>query len=186
MVARFPSAIRRTFTVLQLARLADRVATLTGDDPVELGRTLVQESLLARSDVRPGRRSEEDIADPIGRSLAFVRRRAADIERAIDAIFAPPVVRSPSSRWAAQTAITRRAALSDRAALPITRGPNNTTGPLHEPHHTSWRSSDVRRIHYGLTLRQLWISPQRQLIEPVDAPRAPASAELAFGCSVEP
>ena len=98
----------------------------------------MQESLLARSDVRPGRRSEEDIADPIGRSLAFVRRRAADIERAIDAIFAPPVVRSPSSR------------------------------------------------RYGLTLRQLWISPQRQLIEPVDAPRASASAELAFGCSVEP
>ena len=98
----------------------------------------MQESLLARSDVRSGRGSEEDIADPIGRSLAVVRRRAADIERAIDAIFAPLVVRSPSSR------------------------------------------------RYGLTLRQLWISPQRQLIGPVDAPLAPASAELAFGCSVEP
>ena len=137
MVARFPSAIRRTFTVLQFARLADRVATLTGDDPVELGRTLVQESLLARSDVRPGRGSEEDIADPIGRASAVVRRRAADID-AIDASLSPLVVRSPSSR------------------------------------------------RYGLTLRQLWISPQRQLIEPVDAPRASASAELAFGCSVEP
>lgn len=129
VVARFPSAVRRTFTVLQFARLADRVATVTGDDSAELGRTLVQQSLLARSDVRPGRGSEEDIPDPIGRSLAVVRRRTADIERALDTILSPLALTSPSSRWAAQTAITRRAALSDGAALPVTRAPN-TTAPL--------------------------------------------------------
>jgi protein-tyrosine phosphatase len=67
-----PSALGRCFTIPQFARLTEAVTrstTLPEGDPVQRGRALVRETARARALLQPVPAEEDEIPDPIGRSL---------------------------------------------------------------------------------------------------------------------
>ncbi len=91
-----PGALRRTFTITEFARLA---AALTGRapagqalqgtpselpaEPVERARALVAAAARARGSVRPERRDDDDIPDPIGQSSEVYEHVGAIIAEAV-------------------------------------------------------------------------------------------------------
>jgi protein-tyrosine phosphatase len=90
-----PRAVARTFPLLQFARLvaASEVtaADLAGLGPTESGQQLIKLATAARTDLQPVESGGYDIADPIGKPLAYFESCAAILSRAIEQI-----VRSPS------------------------------------------------------------------------------------------
>jgi len=82
VVGNTPSAIGRTFTILQFARLCDQVAAISAGDAGELGRRLVIDAKLARSSLQPVPVQEDDLPDPMGRGLAQFRICADQLQDA--------------------------------------------------------------------------------------------------------
>ncbi len=95
IVGMVPAAIRRTFTILQFARLCSVVAPISGSDPGELGRQLVVEATLARSSIQPVPGELDDLADPMGRPRAEFVACADRLDGAIAAILRPLLVVAP-------------------------------------------------------------------------------------------
>lgn len=96
VVKAVPSAIGRTFTIRQFARLCDAVPPLsTGGadvdraDPGDPGRRLVTEAKLARSSLQPVPGEQEDLPDPMGGSLADFELCADRLQDAITRILRP-------------------------------------------------------------------------------------------------
>lgn len=87
-VALAPAAVRRTFTLLQFARLAtlvppDRMAGLGATDRA---RALLGGVATARGTVQPAPAALDDLADPVGQPLEDFRACARDIGAAVSAI----------------------------------------------------------------------------------------------------
>jgi protein-tyrosine phosphatase len=95
-----PGALRRTFTITEFARLATALTgraptgqavpgTLPGTlpelpgEPVERARALVAAAARARGSVRPARRDDDDIPDPIGQSAQVYEHVGAVIAEAV-------------------------------------------------------------------------------------------------------
>ena len=79
-----PSAVRRTFTLLQFARLA---TVMPPADPTDLVAYLDAHVPFARSQAGPGNSpTGDDIADPVGGKLAAFRRCIGEIGKAVDVI----------------------------------------------------------------------------------------------------
>lgn len=89
-VALAPSALRRTFTLRQFARLASAAidqgwAAPDGQrDPVRRLDAAVVAASRARAGLQPPAKPEEDdLTDPVGQPIAEFRRCVGDIERAL-------------------------------------------------------------------------------------------------------
>jgi len=87
IVGLYPGAVRRTFTLRELARLAGRV------DPSALPVGTAGERLAAllplaaaQRGMRPGERDEDDVVDPIGGNNALYRRAFDELRPAVEAI----------------------------------------------------------------------------------------------------
>lgn len=83
-----PAALRRTFTLKELARLA---AGVTGDDlppggPAQRMAALAVAADARRAVHRPAHRGADDIDDPYGRPVEVYRETAAQIRSAVGAI----------------------------------------------------------------------------------------------------
>jgi protein-tyrosine phosphatase len=93
VVKAVPTAMGRTFTIRQFARLSDAVTApppgVGPDDPTEQGRWLVHEAKLARSSLQPVPGDEEDLPDPMGGPLADFELCADRLQDAIDRILRP-------------------------------------------------------------------------------------------------
>lgn len=89
VVALQPRAVRRTFPLLQLARLADQAPVLDCADSLAAGSALLRAAVAARSFVAPVAEGHEDLADPIGRSLRAFRACEARIDAAVGQILRP-------------------------------------------------------------------------------------------------
>jgi protein-tyrosine phosphatase len=93
-----PAAVRYTFTLRQFGRMSAGLAALgpsaASGSPGTLGppaarmRTLLDEVVGSRSRLQPADASDDDLADPIGRSVAAFRTCAAEIQRSLDAMIA--------------------------------------------------------------------------------------------------
>ena len=81
-----PAALRRTFTILEFARLAPHLGGLDADDP-GLRAALPPHVAAARSKVRPGV-DGDDVADPIGQRMGVFRSTGDLIAHAVDAVAA--------------------------------------------------------------------------------------------------
>jgi protein-tyrosine phosphatase len=83
-----PSASRRTFTLLEFARLLGPVdpATLPTDDVVARARALVEEAAGNRGLVPPDRPEDDDLVDPIGRPLSAFRDASTTVHDAIEVV----------------------------------------------------------------------------------------------------
>lgn len=77
-----PAALRRTFTLLELARVATALppAVPEGDDPVTRMQATVARA--AQHRVRAADESIDELADPLGAPVTTYRARADEIERA--------------------------------------------------------------------------------------------------------
>lgn len=80
VVSTLPAALGRSFTLRQFARLCDHVDPLTGDDPAELGRMLVEQAKLARGLGPVAGPQDDDLPDPIGRPLAAYEQCATTLD----------------------------------------------------------------------------------------------------------
>lgn len=80
-----PSAIRRVFTLRELARLAQTVdaGSLTPSSPSERLRALLPLAAAQRGQTPPLRPQDDDVVDPYGASSTVHRRAAAHIEEAL-------------------------------------------------------------------------------------------------------
>ena len=86
-VTALPSASPRVFTVLEFARLCDRVDVDTRPaDPVARARAAVPAAAGKRGLARPAQPGDDDIPDPYQRSLADFRVAAESIRGAIERI----------------------------------------------------------------------------------------------------
>lgn len=97
-----PTALRRTFTMRQFARLASSVH----DDSARgftrsAGRALVSEALRARGGMQPVDLVDDDIPDPVGGPAKGFRRCYAQIGSTLDAfgLMVPDEVVAGRSRW---------------------------------------------------------------------------------------
>lgn len=89
MVARVsPSALPRTFTLLQFAYLARAAALPRRISPIDYGPVLLSSVREARGRVQPTPKGERELPDPMGQSVIKFRRCALVIEQAIDEIMA--------------------------------------------------------------------------------------------------
>jgi protein-tyrosine phosphatase len=86
-----PRALRRTFTLLELARLAAYVRPdeLPAGTPGERLRALAAAAAELRGVHPPGSRTADDIGDPYGESPAVFTETADQIRAAVMAILAP-------------------------------------------------------------------------------------------------
>lgn len=78
-----PAAVRRTFTLLELARIVDQLSVppvAGGVDPVTRMRAAV--GWAAQNRVPPEHEAEDDLADPLGAPLTTYRERADQIQAA--------------------------------------------------------------------------------------------------------
>jgi len=80
-----PPVLNRTFTLAQFGYLLAGAEPATPTDPVSAGFDLVGRAAQARGRL-PGRTAEDDIADPIGRSVSTYRRCVGQIDQAIQQI----------------------------------------------------------------------------------------------------
>jgi protein-tyrosine phosphatase len=87
-VALAPVAVRRTFTLLQFARLASLVVPdkVAGVDPAERAEALLGEVLAVRGTAQPVPVALDDLADPVGRPVESFRACARDIHAAVSAV----------------------------------------------------------------------------------------------------
>ena len=81
-----PAALRRTFTILEFARLAPHLGGLDADDP-DFRAALPPHVAAARSKVQP-RVDGDDVADPIGQRMGVFRSTGDLIARAVAAMAA--------------------------------------------------------------------------------------------------
>jgi len=83
-----PATIGRTFTLKQLARLANAVQPemVPVTDPVARARWLIAAVPILRPQLQPVAAAEEDLLDPIGRPIQAYRVVADETQRAVDAI----------------------------------------------------------------------------------------------------
>lgn len=85
-----PSAVTRTFTLREFARLAGSVELITDRNPVTAGRELVRRAREARADHAPATAAEDDLIDPMGGGPedfeACVRTVRAAVERILSAV----------------------------------------------------------------------------------------------------
>lgn len=96
VVGLVPAALRRTFTLRELARLAPEVDAALPDPAgrpvaglVERARQVVEAALVARGrTARPGDRGVDDVVDPLGAPIEFYRARADEIDAACAEIVA--------------------------------------------------------------------------------------------------
>lgn len=89
VVSLVPAALGRSFTLRQFARLADHVEPLTGADPVELGRVLIERAKLARGLGPVAGAEDDDLPDPIGRPLGAYQTCAATLDDVVARIVRP-------------------------------------------------------------------------------------------------
>lgn len=85
-----PSALRRAFTLKEMARLADIVSAVEivdDEPPADRARRVVAAAAQARGSVRV-QPHEDDVVDPYGASLAVYRHRRDEIAEATAAIAA--------------------------------------------------------------------------------------------------
>lgn len=94
VAALVPTAVHRTFTMRQFARLAGAVHEndLSWRHPHEL----MESALRVRGELQPGDPALDDIADPIGRPLRDFRLCSTTIKDTVDAMLTP-FVRSASA-----------------------------------------------------------------------------------------
>jgi protein-tyrosine phosphatase len=126
------SALNKTFTLRQFARLCS-VVLLQTTDAQTLGADLIKGARLARSRFQPAQPGEDDVEDPMGGRLRQYRACRDTIAMAVDAIARPlaesPAVTSPAGSspvtQTADSAMTvpsptavRRRGLRYRALLP--------------------------------------------------------------------
>lgn len=88
-VSLVPAALGRSFTLRQFARLADHVDSLTGTDPAELGRQLIEQAKLARGLGPVAGPEDDDLPDPIGHPLSAYQQCAATLDDIVDRIVRP-------------------------------------------------------------------------------------------------
>ena len=82
-----PAAVRRTFTILEFARLAQIVDQSTDADSLDRGRRLTgQIQNLAKWRRAPSDPAVDDLADPFGRSGKYYRACYAQLVGAVDVI----------------------------------------------------------------------------------------------------
>ncbi len=83
-----PRALRRTFTLKELARLSAHVGPAEPPEGGPAGRlrALVTLADAARATAPPPRRGADDVDDPYGSSVETYRRTAAEIQAAVDAV----------------------------------------------------------------------------------------------------
>jgi protein-tyrosine phosphatase len=89
VVSMLPAAIGRTFTILQFARLCEKVKAITASDTGVLGRELLAAAKLARSSVQPVPGDQDDLPDPMGRGLPEFRLCADRLQSCVDRILRP-------------------------------------------------------------------------------------------------
>lgn len=89
VVSALPAALGRSFTLRQFARLADHVEPLTGQDPAELGRALIEQAKLARGLGPMAGPEDDDLPDPIGHPLAAYQTCAETLDDVIARIVRP-------------------------------------------------------------------------------------------------
>lgn len=82
-----PAALRRSFTLKEMARLVEVVPAESGESPADRAGRVVEAAAKARGAVRVSPR-DDDIADPYGASLHVYRQRRDEIARATSAIAA--------------------------------------------------------------------------------------------------
>jgi protein-tyrosine phosphatase len=82
-----PSALRRTFSLREFARLAEQVEPLRPTDPFDIDTLRAQVLLVsAQRGLAPRTTRSEDIADPVGASLKETRQRASEIAECVDVV----------------------------------------------------------------------------------------------------
>ncbi len=101
VVAEDPGALRRTFTLLEFARIAavvgrvQRLGASSGDDLADRARELVDRAAAARSSLPPIAAADDDVPDPYGAPLAAFRACAAQIAEAVT--LAVQVIAAPTA-----------------------------------------------------------------------------------------
>jgi protein-tyrosine phosphatase len=93
-----PTAMSRTFTLLQFAHLVSAMPMPAAVKPRDYGRVLLTGVAELRGFVQPMPRAERDLPDPMGQSSFRFRRCAAAIDRALDQI----LVGVPPLRWSGE------------------------------------------------------------------------------------
>lgn len=81
VVSLVPSAVRRTFTLLELARVVDRLPPAPGPTPVD-PVSRMRDAVAWAAQNRGPTASDDDLADPLGAPLTTYRERADQIEAA--------------------------------------------------------------------------------------------------------
>jgi len=89
VVTAVPSAVRRTYCLLQLARLADATPRQPVADAVSAIRHLLASTPYALAHARPGPPTADDLADPIGKRKRAYQQCAQQIDNAVERILAP-------------------------------------------------------------------------------------------------
>jgi protein-tyrosine phosphatase len=89
VVTTVPGAVRRTYCLLQLARLADVTPRQPCGDPVSATRTLLESIPSALAQAPAAAPAADDLADPIGGRIRAYRRCARQIDDAVSRILAP-------------------------------------------------------------------------------------------------
>jgi protein-tyrosine phosphatase len=102
VVTQRPSALSRTLTLRELARLLRPVTPVeidervTNDDPVERMRAIVAAALANRGLVAARDPADDDIADPYGRARSAYERAASEIDAAVRVVTGLLFSRSPA------------------------------------------------------------------------------------------
>lgn len=87
-----PAAISRTFTMLQFARLCRALEPIVSGDPGELGRLLVDGAKAARALLLPVPPKDDDLEDPMGRSIERFEECALRLDVVVASLLAPLTV----------------------------------------------------------------------------------------------
>lgn len=90
VVTAVPSAVRRTFTLRQMARVASAMDLMPSPGTAsERGAYLLKASVAARAQLQPVSAELDDLADPVGHGIGTFRHCAATIDDAISDILLP-------------------------------------------------------------------------------------------------
>lgn len=104
VVRMVPTAIPRTFPLLQFARFAEHAASAgpragaLGSGAPYSGASSIERIVAAREDLQPAPAGSDDLADPIGRSIRHFRDCADTITRAVEQIVGAVTERSAGRR----------------------------------------------------------------------------------------
>ncbi len=89
VITMLPAAVNRSFTVLQLARLAGVMDPLRASRSDDLGRQLLSGIPAARARLEPIEAGVDDLPDPIGQPMATFRSCALTLSGALSRILEP-------------------------------------------------------------------------------------------------